>query len=285
MGGVAYLNKLWIIESLPEGDLKTGTRLIERFQDNGASGHQALSVALEQPASKDELLAVLNTICGEASIGRYPMLHFECHGSMDGLATANGDHVKWEELKEPLVNINRACRMNLVVLLAACRGIWLIETAKSMDYAPFWAVIGPEHEVSAGSVATDFAAFYRAFFKSLNGDAAILALNRGSEKKRTYHFASAAALFCRAYREYHNTYCIGRGRKERVEHLTSELMRLPDPRAQGVSWARGQVKRLLGDEESYFNKIKERYFFINVYPDNKERFAFTLEDVISGNLP
>jgi hypothetical protein len=121
-------NKLWVLESLREGDLKTGKGLVENQLVDAQRNHPDLLVAYEQPGTKEELLGLLRRIRDEThSDGLYPMIHFECHGCRDGLAVANGQFVTWGELRQTLIEINQACRLNLVVVLAACNGAHLIK--------------------------------------------------------------------------------------------------------------------------------------------------------------
>jgi hypothetical protein len=141
-------------------------------------GHPDLLVAFEQPTTKQELLLLLGRIRDEAQFdGLYPMIHFECHGCPDGLGVANKELITWDDLRKPLIEINRICRLNLLIVLAACNGAHLMKVATKMDRAPFWAIIGPEVEVTAGNVEKNFGAFYKTFFDKLDGDAAIDALN------------------------------------------------------------------------------------------------------------
>ena len=112
-------HKLWIIEALPDGDLKTGTSLYEHGLDRARKDHPDLQVVLKTPNTKKEVLSVLDEILGEAEGGSYPMIHFECHGCEAGLGSTGEELVSWDEIRTHLIDINRACRMNLVVVVAA----------------------------------------------------------------------------------------------------------------------------------------------------------------------
>lgn len=284
MARESIFNKLWVIESLPVGDLKTGTLLVDNQLNDVKQDNPDLLIQLEKPITKAELAEVLHKIRDEAREGIYPMLHLECHGCPDGLGVASGELVEWDELREVLIEINQACRLNLVIVLAACNGAHLIKVSKKLDRAPFWAIIGPEQEVIAGDIEKDFDGFYQSFFKSLSGDAAMDALNNGkSPSERTYHFLSAEGLFAKAYRKYYRSHCIGRGRRERIEYLTTQAMNHPDVNRRGVAWARNKVKKELAFEDTHFEMIRDRFFFMDCYPENKQRFPLQFDEVI-GNV-
>ncbi len=283
----ALFNKLWVIESLPERDLKTGTALVKNQLEEAKRAYPDLLVAFEQPKTKVDLLDVLRRIRDEArSDGIYPMIQFECHGCPEGIGVASGELVAWDDLRKTLIEINHACRLNLVIVLATCNGAHLIKVSTAMDRAPFWAIIGPEVEVKAGDVERDFGAFYKTFFESLDIDAAFDALNQGEPRpERKYHFLSATGLFIRAYTRYYKNHCIGKGRHERVEVLTTQAMQNPDVRLRGVKWARKKVKEHVAAEDAHFDKLKDRFFFLDCFPENAERFPLSRDDILDKLQP
>lgn len=287
MDGVVLFHKLWIIESLPQGDLKTGQNLYDNQIAYSRLHKPYLKVAFEKPHTKKQLLQLLQKVRDEAmDEGLYPMIHFECHGSPSGLYVASGEQVSWNDLRTTLIEINRACRLNLVIVLAACNGAHLIKVVAKLDRAPFWAIISPEVEVTAGDIERDFGAFYAVFLKDFDGDAAITALNENmSDKNRQYHFLTSFGLFLRAYAQYYRDHCIGQGRRNRLENFVSQAMDNPRVNALGVNWVRNKAKEYLSDKEQHFNIIKEKFFFIDLYPDNSQRFPFLYKDVLTKISP
>jgi hypothetical protein len=280
-------NKIWIIESLRDGDLKTGTRLVEDRLSIAQSRYENLEVAHRRPTSTTELMKDLETIRDEALFqGIYPFIHFDCHGDANGLQTTNGDHVTWEELRRILIQINHACRCNLVILIAACNGINLIKCCTKLDRAPFYAAIGPETEVKAGKIERDLQAFYSKFFEDLNGDDAVRALNDGKEgSERTYHFRSACGIFASAYRKYYDDYCVGKGLVARKEQLLTTSLESPGAKKRELRDIRKLIKVALSTEEQHFTEMRDRFFFVDKFPENKERFNLSLSDVLQQDEP
>ncbi len=280
-------HKLWVIESLADGELKTGRNLVDTQLAQAKLSHPDLIVSFESPHSKNQLLHVLNVIRDEAkNIGLCPMIHFECHGSPDGLTTASGEFVEWEELRQSLIEINCACRLNLVIVLAACNGIHLIKVVTKLDRAPFWGVIGPETEVTAGAIERDFGAFYDEFFKSLDGIKALKALNLGTNSTSwTYHFRSAANLFTKAYVHYYKEHCVGSGLESRIEALTDQVLQNPKVGNLDRTWARAQVAERLKNGQQDFSRMKNQFFFIDLFPENRDRFPLSYQDVLAKTYP
>ncbi len=211
------------------------------------------------------------------------MIHFECHGSPDGFCLANSELVSWKELRNILIEINYACRLNLVIVLAVCNGLHLIKAVEKLDRAPFLAIIGPEVEVNTGDLERDFGAFYMTFFDNLDGYSALESLNQGIDSSDwKYHLRFAEDFFIKAYVRYYKDNCIGKRKRERIENLITDAMENPEVRSIGVNRIRKLIKqKLLVLNEEHFNKKKKLFFFIDKYPDNAERFQLSFDDVLS----
>lgn len=276
-------NKLWVIESLPSGELKTGRNLFDNRLDKAKQVQKDLVVEFADPITKAELFEVLEKIKNEALTGIYPMIHFECHGCEDGLGTGSGELVEWDEIREILIEINRSTKLNLMIVIAACNGAHLIKVSTKLDEAPFWAIIGPEVEVTDVHIQENFGNFYESFFSDLDGDKAINILNGGATRPdRTYHFLSAAGLFSRAHRTYYKSRCVGKGKEERIKQLVAEALRNPEVKIRGEAWARQEVEQGLASEDQHFNKLRKRFFFIDQFPENEARFRLSREQVIAS---
>lgn len=273
--------KLWVIESLPSGELRTGKNLFDNQLDKAKEVQKNIAIEFSEPITKAEFFDVLEKIRNEAINGIYPMLHFECHGCEDGLETASGELIEWDEIRETLIEINRATQLNLMIIVAACNGAHLIKASIKLDAAPFWAIIGPKVEVTAGHIQDGFGRFYESFFSDFDGDKAIKILNDGvTNLDRYFHFLSAEGLFSRAYRTYYKSHCVGKDKQKRLEKLVTEAMKNPDIKNRGVSWARQQVKQGLACEEQHFEKLRKRFFFIDQFPENEARFSLSRDQII-----
>ena len=280
----SLFNKICILESIPSGELKSGLRLYEDRIQQAEMEHKNLNTIYLDIQNKEEFCSALKLIEKEArESGIYPMLHIDCHGSKSGLQMKNGEEITWSELRNYLIDINKACRLNLVITLAACNGAHLIYVAEKLDRAPFWALIAPNCEISAGESEADFKRFYETFFRTLSGDEAMAALNRGIiVNERIYHFFSIEGLFLKAYGKYIAQYCIGKGRQKRIEELLTKSRENPDViRRFNIGDIRKKIKKELKNKgESWFHNTKRQFFFEDLYPENKKRFLITYEQVI-----
>jgi hypothetical protein len=106
MNSESLFNKIWVIESLPDGDLKTGQSLVDNQLAHVKHEHPDLHVSLKRPETKAQFLKLLIEVRDQTlNSDMYPMLHIECHGCEDGLFTSSGELLKWEDLREALIEI------------------------------------------------------------------------------------------------------------------------------------------------------------------------------------
>lgn len=278
----AYFNKLWVIESLPQGDLRTGKLLVEGPLVLAASAHNNFKVEFRTPVTRKDFYSVLDEILVDTNTtDSLPMIHIECHGSETGIVVASKEAVEWDGLRKQFIRINESTGLNLVVVMAACYGAHILRMATEMDRAPFWAAIGAEKEVTARHVETAFKAFYQKFFETLSGDQALTALNH-QDPKRTYQFISAEGFFLRAYRNYYNMACRGKGKTERVESLLTQALDNPVVRQRfGITRVRNFIKSYFRNDAKDFEEFKSRYFMFDLFPENNRRFTITHEQVLA----
>ena len=282
---ISLFNKICVLESIPNGELKSGLRLYEDRIQQAQMQHRNLTSSYSDVQNKKQFYSELVLIAKQARENAvYPMLHIDCHGSESGLKLKNGEEIVWSELRDYLIDINKACRLNLIITLAACSGAYLIYVAERLDRAPFRALIAPDHEILAGEAEADFKAFYETFFRTLSGDEAMMALNRGIvDSDRKYHFLSVEGLFLRAYTKHIANHNMGKGKQERIEELLTESRKNPGVRRQNIGDIRRTIKeRLKQKEESHFYKVKKQFFFEDLYPENGKQFSITYGQVIDA---
>lgn len=288
--------KIWIIESLRKNDEKTGFKLETNISDylayeNKKYQDKDILVTYRNPVAKQEFLNVLNEILDETEKGTYPIIHLECHGCQKGLEIAGEEIIEWNELSDIFRKINHACRLNLLIVVAACEGIYLIKTAEELGRAPFLAVVGSIYKLYPDEIKEDFYAFYAEFFKGFEFN---LAMKKINQKTQKYKLSSAESLFIESFKRLHKEIDIGKGKQESIESLltnflkdesliemitTSEYENSENP----LKFIRDFLKKAWKDmPELYFNEFKDMYFFIDCYEENAERFPFSYQDVISN---
>lgn len=166
-------NGIVVLQSLPDDEKQTGIMLYDdiiakRCDQNGHGKY------FYNPGSKRELFEVLNTVCYNVLYDDLmPILHFEIHGSQEGLVLKNGESVHWNQLQEHCRLINVKTKNQLIVTLATCwgSGIWqMIDIAQP---APYWGYIGPKEKIGMGDLMEDFSEFYDSLLTEQSWDKAL----------------------------------------------------------------------------------------------------------------
>lgn len=279
------LNKVIVIESLAEGELKTGTRLFEDQLMHLDSKVENLSAEIFPVEDADAFIRCLRAISERIPKEAIaPIIHLECHGDEGGLMLADGSHLPWNRFRNELIKINFASRLNTLVVVGACDGANLISTATQIDGAPFFGVIGVQEEIKAGDLVRRFRDFYSTFFETKDGDKAMEALNKDiGDSEPRFGFIGARALFEASFRNYYWMYCRGKGKKARVEFLVSRVLQNPEVKSRGIKYARKRVKEELSKPEDDFEFFRKRFFFTDRLPEVLERFPMEFNDVIRAS--
>lgn len=215
-----FLNShIFVVDGLPSGELQTGYKLYEDLRDLGYIEANTAVVEYRRVATSGEFLQVLAEIEDSAHLGCKPIVHIECHGDADeGLQIGDSqDMISWKLIEPLLRRINLASKCNLGVVMAACYGLYAITPLKIHRPTPFYFLIGPQSEVTAGALRQEMPAFYQTLFRTGNLDAALACV----PSCRPYHAERFLAV---SFGKYLKRGCIGDGRLKRVETVLTELV-------------------------------------------------------------
>lgn len=153
-------NSLCIVEWLFDDDQRTGQDL-QAWAETKRSGWSRLYTC----NGKSDVLEALSSVKSVAiEKGISPIIHFETHGSSDGLegrGNLGPETLRWAELNEPLQKLNAATNCNLLIFIAACDGFAGIKAFGKGPYAPAAALAGPTAVVSSGELLGITKEFYR----------------------------------------------------------------------------------------------------------------------------
>lgn len=275
----AHFSKIIVIQSIPRNELRTGTKLHEDLETLDVWYERGLKPELKNATTRNDLLELLSELTDKARLeGDWPVLHFESHGNQQGLGLASGEFISWDELKKPLADLNIQTRNNLLVVLAACYGAYLMTTLVPTDRAPCWGLVGPNEAMYPDVLLKSFLEFYAELLATGNGTASLKRLNtavRGG--KLTYTFSQCEFMFKLVYHKYLQNYFSPRVLKKRALDLYHEAAR----RGAAPAGGPGEIKKkLLRTREEYFPRHREKFFMMDLYPENHNRFRVTYQDVL-----
>jgi hypothetical protein len=285
---VLRFGKIEIIEWLQPGDMRTGRDLLDEVEPMGITSVPTVGAQYRQVWTRAEFLASLRAIENEfRATGMLPLLHIETHGSVSGIGISDQEGIAFAELMEEFIPLNRMSGLRLIVVLAACEGIWgmkMLQPARGA--AAFRALIGPENKIFPEQLAKGCQAFYRGLFsRKKDGNEAFRAMNDAVDPTKPTFFAiSAEGGLKMVFRGYLKELCTPGEIERRVDAMEAKALqqrrddRLPDMFWKDKQSARRLLRDSLLDHRSHFERIRRDFFFIDQFPENDQRFDVKFED-------
>ncbi|TYC14751.1 hypothetical protein ES677_05065 [Bizionia gelidisalsuginis] len=158
---------LIIIESLPNGDKKTGFNLHHSTIKYKVFQEPNLSSEFYDVDTGKDLVELLKRIVNDAIANNYFFFfHFEIHGFDGGLELKNGDEIYWNELLSILLPLNIHYKNTLGLYLAVCNGASLLKYLNPMERSPFRFILASPKNIKIVDLEKGFDIFYEHFFFS-----------------------------------------------------------------------------------------------------------------------
>ena len=154
---------VYIIESLPNGDLKTGRNLYEKLKQEWLFNND-YDVVYEFVNSKVELRHLLFEIAEIVKAKdnhTFYILQFETHGSEKGMYLSSNEEVFWGELFSMIRPINIYMNDTLLVVLSMCDSKSVAYNIEPRERSPFRGVVVTEMPLSSEYLDEIWASFYK----------------------------------------------------------------------------------------------------------------------------
>ncbi len=274
-------NKILVLQSLADYELHTGTKIKEDLDSYNDAFQQGLRIELINIGNKEGLFAVLVDLEKQVKLNAsYPVLHIDAHGSSDhdGIILNSGEFCGWSDLKPYLIKLNIATRLNLLVVLSLCYGAHIAEHLTPQDRAPCWGLVGPTKAVNSVYLLESFSAFYREIFETADGSRAVSNLNKNvSEHDIDYYFTTADSFFKIVYKNYIKELCSIKAYDQRARKLRKRLKKDNIQNLPSIGKLR---RRFKATQRDYFEKFREEFFMVDLFPENAERFNIKYSEVI-----
>lgn len=277
----ASFDNVVILESLPSGDLQSGTELFDSRLRPANADDSGFLAELYNPSNRSEFFGVLQRIRRiTTQHQRAPIIQLETHGSREGLRLADMSSVTWEELARPFREINQACRMNLCVFAGLCHGWHMIDFLRPTDRSPVFALVGPSKAVSAGRLLDAMKLLYGELLTPPHDLRTALDVANGSSVVGDWEFRwmSAELMLCHIFRSYVEDVSRDGVQEGRVSRLVADLARAQGLDALQTTELRAAISSELDDHEAWFNRYRERFLLLDLFPENESRFKLAFED-------
>lgn len=273
---------VYVLQSVPEGELRSGTRLLERVLWPYRLNPGGYAAKMSNPGTRKVFMECLQQIRLEAERDDVqPTIHIEAHGNegrdgrTDGIRLASGEVISWKDLGAAITPINIACGGRLILVIAACDSRHVVQISLPTERAPFWRAICSMRDVSAGEIENCMVAYYETLITT--GDVR-LALKRMNEAGKqglpdAFGLVTCEYLFKMAVEYFRKQHATAKGRMRWAESLLSRTKDLPGAKGRTLSEHRRALKKLLAESQVVsLRRDFERHFMLDLYPENKEEF-------------
>ena len=154
---------VYIIESLPDGDLKTGRNLYEKLRQEWLSNADYESV-YEVIHTKKELIQLLLELTEKVKAKdnhTFYILHFETHGCENGMYLSSDEEITWRDLFSMIRPINVYMYDTLLVVLSMCDSKSIAYNIEPGERSPFRGALVTDMPLTAGYIDTIWDGVYK----------------------------------------------------------------------------------------------------------------------------
>lgn len=267
-----------ILQSLRPDDRETGRELNHFLQGFDGADER---VDFAEVATRSELFEQLQAARADLeSTGRVPILQIEAHGCPDGIELSSGEFVEWSELKKVLTEINVLSQLNLLVVMAACWGEWLVKMVCATDRAPLWGSLGARGKINENVLLDGMKVFYSQLLSGAGVREALEAMGGGMYYEgRPFVLWPAEYFFLTTYRGYLMSECSDAAVERRVELLTAK--EASAGRLKGTDEVRATLRQGLKNHKPFFERFRQHFFMEDLYPGHRDRFKVSFS-ALSG---
>lgn len=252
-----------IIESLPDEEIQTGTKLYEGDLKPLTLQDDSLVAYLHKVSTISEFTLAIDSIISSLQDDELVTLHIEAHGDGEnGIRLSSGEILGWKVFMDLCRRLNEELLGMLVVTTAVCYSFSIIGSFDPTKRAPFKAIMLTNKDVKVDEIERGYSAFYQKYRNVLDvfkATGAIQAeVNQGEKSSSPFHLMVADNIFDEFVNPDRDP-CF-------FTHLVNEnFCRL---KAQNPEYTRERVE----------NELRE--FFCDLAKNGREYFTF--QDVIKG---
>lgn len=280
-------NSIYVVESLPDGDLRTGRELFEQILKPAEFKLDGLVVEHHFVETREEFVGCLKRIAYAADVANHlPIVHLETHGTTDGIALASGERLAWTELVPHLTSINVKCRNNLIVVAVSCYGWNLTASLLPSDRAPVFMLVGPTDEMGAGELLEATRRFYMALVADMDVNSALGSANADLDfKDWALRPATAEILYCRVFRRYMEDYGDPETLENRARQIVEDVRRARNLDPVSTEILMLKTRRDLRDYRVAYERHRQRFLMLDLFPQDHYRMGLSYEKCLGKKAP
>lgn len=260
-------NSVFFVESLddPKSTKSLFQDIVQRRCE--ANGFFASYTSVK---NKNDFVNVIASIKNLTRNSLYPILHIAAHGDESGIKLVD-DFISWEEFEPVISGLNIKTRNHLILIMALCKGAFATTLFNiNQERAPYYFMIGPSRNILEKTLDGLLHYFYDEMLQSLDLKKALRTMELYHGERIPFFIYSCVQLLQDLFEDHR-----GDLRKGKLRH---ELIKLYEE-TRGIRPAHDFKSKVQYPEElePFFNEImnefKKKYFMIDLFPENEERFS------------
>lgn len=192
--------RIAVVESLSDGESKTGTNLYEGELKPLTLKDESLTASLHVVNDITNFKRAIDEIADSLGGDELVTLHIEAHGAGEnGIRLASGENLGWKDFMDECRKLNDKISGLLVVTLSMCYSIPILGCIDPIQRAPFKAILLTNKNVTVDEVERGFTAFYNNYKTPLDVFKATSVIrdevNKGDETSSPFHLLVADQIF------------------------------------------------------------------------------------------
>jgi hypothetical protein len=190
-----------------------------------------------------------------------PVIHFEIHGSEEGLHLKNTEFVPWSAIVDFLSEINSVTKNNLLVTFATCFSSYILNYIDINKKCPFWSFVSTHTPIRNEDIAISYTQFYDILLTDRNFDKAVEALNQHNPNTATgLKFLSSETILTLLIKEVENNRFNNPTARKELEDEAVEmfLKKKPD---QDPEMARQIIRFFHRNRSIFYNNVRNDFLF------------------------
>ncbi len=262
-------NTIYVIESLPNDEEKTGKTLYDETLTYLTYKHEHLEIQYFDIESKQDffncLIEVKNRLYDNFKL---PYIHFEIHGHKGkGLYLKSEELVSWAELSPYLIDINVGSRNNLVISLSVCFGGHLFSILDPCKRCPFLGFVGPLKEMGGRDLLDSYQAFFERLFDVTDYGDAVKGLNKSESIFEPFFYWTAEALFELIWDRYLAGISTPEGFEKKIDERFELAIKIPQVMSSfqyNFLEIKKELRKNLLNEKANKDKLKSYFLMLDL---------------------
>lgn len=262
--------KVYVLESLQQGDKLTGTNL---YNDLISYKLPFDSKLYDRIVDKGDWYKTIEDIRSNVKYGDVVFIHIEIHGNEGGTGVVlkNGETITFEKICEDFRDINKKIGCNLYITLAVCHGLYMIKGLVPLKEMPFCGLIGSQEEIKVSDLEIRYYEFYNSYLEYNDIESAMEQLKKANpDIPNSYRYIRSDEIFINSWKKYINDSSNKNWQKENLNKVSEENN---FNRKQRRKFDRVFKKDKIKCAKSIYKEKTDLFFMLKDYPDNKNRFC------------